>query len=132
VVRSGRFCALRDIGSHSQGSLFAGLAPAALLHDDTNHHADRLSQALRATRVLGREKPVYRRLSLELSNNPRQRRPVVVNLGVFHSPLSLGIAEKGEHVIERLLRILQHIGERSSLPIFAKSLSGNTDGTRHR
>jgi hypothetical protein len=42
----------------------------------------------------------------------------MVRLRFFHPPLPLWIAEEIEHLGERLLRIVYHIGERSALTVF--------------
>src|SRR3990172_1922773 len=95
MVCSRRFRSFSHIGTNSQRALPARLAPPSLLHDDADHHTDRLPQALCATWVFGGEKGVDGWLSLEFSNDPRQGRSVVMNLGLFHPTLPPRVIEKG-------------------------------------
>jgi hypothetical protein len=123
---------LRHSSTNSERTLLARLSPPALFHDDANHHAYRLSQPLRATRVFRREKGVDGWVRLELSNDPCQGGPVVMNLGLLHTALAPKVVEEGEHVVKRLLSVVKHVSERSSLSILEEFLSGKAYNTWHR
>jgi hypothetical protein len=47
----------------------------------------------------------------------------VVNLGLLHAPLTIGLVEEREHPIERLLGVVQHVGKGSPEAILKKKLS---------
>ena len=42
----------------------------------------------------------------------------MVRLGFLHPPLPVFVVEELKHLLERLLRIVHDVGERSALPIF--------------
>ena len=56
-----------------------------------------------------------------------QWRPIMVQFRLFHSSLPVFITEKRENFVKRLIRVVQYIGERSSLPIFEKHFPTNSD-----
>jgi hypothetical protein len=62
------------------------------------------------------------RLSFQFTHDAGQRRPIVVDLRLFHPSLSIRIAKEGEHCIQRLVRILQNISKYSSLGVFCELL----------
>lgn len=43
----------------------------------------------------------------------------------FHSPLSIRIIEEFEHFVERLIRIVDHVGKCSALSIFQIDVAGH-------
>ncbi len=47
----------------------------------------------------------------------------MVQLGLFQPLLPILTAEKLEHLIEDLLRIVEHVGERPALPVGEKVLA---------
>jgi hypothetical protein len=63
------------------------------------------------------QNPIDGRPRFEFSNDARQRRPVMVRLGLLHPPLPVFIAEELEHLRERLLGIVYHISERPALAV---------------
>jgi hypothetical protein len=79
--------------------------------------------------VLGGEKLVDGWSSLKLSHDSSQSGPVVMNLGFFHATLPPFVIEEVEHIVERLLRIIQHIGECPALTVLKKVATGDGCGT---
>src|SRR5688572_5236809 len=113
----------RRRASHAQRSFFASLSPPATLHDHANQHADRLPQSLTAPRMFGREKLVCGRSRFQLADNSRHRRPIVVRLGFFHTSMLVCPIEEFQHLIKRLLRVIQDVRKRSPLPVLKKLFS---------
>ena len=64
-------------------------------------------------------------LCLEFSHDPGQRGPVVVKLGFLHAALSVVVVEKREDIVERLLGIIQHVGECPALTVLKEVLTGD-------
>lgn len=102
-----------------------------LLHDDANKHAHGLSQTLRSRRVFRCQEVVDRRLQLELANDPGESRPIMMDFRFLHAALPLGVVEKVEDFIKRLLGIIEDIGEGSSLPVAEKFPPCDTHNRGH-
>jgi hypothetical protein len=65
-----------------------------------------------------REEPIDFRLRFQLSYDTGQRRAVMMDRGVFHTPLTVRIGEKLNHGIEWLIGVVDDIRKGYSLPIF--------------
>ena len=77
--------------------------------------------------MFGGEKAIDGWLGFKLSHNPGQGRSVVMNLGFLHATLPVFVIEEVEYGVERLLWIVQHIGERPALTVLKKILTGDGD-----
>ncbi len=64
-------------------------------------------------------------MRFKLPDNARQRWPVVVNLGLFHPALPVGIIKELKDHIERLLWIVHNIGKPPTLTVFEKHIPGD-------
>ena len=56
----------------------------------------------------------------------------MVQLRLFHSPLTIRVVKERQHFIERLFGIVQDVGKGSALTILKKMLSTNEHLGRHR
>jgi hypothetical protein len=75
--------------------------------------------------VFGREEVIDGWSRLKLSHNSSQSGSVVVNLGFFHATLSVFITEEVEHIVERLIWIIQHVSKCPALTILKKIVTGD-------
>jgi hypothetical protein len=108
----------RSFCSHTKRSLSTRLPPPATLHDHANQYTDGLPESHVAPDVYTRQELVDSGLRFQFSHNTGQRRPVVVELRLLHTPLAVLIIKEFQHLVERLLGIIHDIGECLTLSVF--------------
>jgi hypothetical protein len=111
--------------ANAQRSFLAGPLPAASFHNNPHDNPDGLSQTLGTPWVLAGQKSIDFSNGFELAHDARQRRPIVMQLRFLHPALAIRAIEETEHLVERLLRVIEHVGKGASLPIFEKLLPGD-------
>jgi hypothetical protein len=62
-------------------------------------------------------------MRFKLPDNTRQRRPVVVNLRLFHPALPVEIIKELKDCVKRLIRIVDNIGKPSALIVFEERIA---------
>src|ERR1700722_8830199 len=58
----------------------------------------------------------------QLADDARQSGTIVMDFSFFHPPLMLRVVEELEDSIQRLFRVVEHVREGATLPIFQKVL----------
>jgi hypothetical protein len=109
--------------SYAERALSPSLPPPATFHNHANQYANRLSESCIAPGVYAREELINGRLRFKLSHKASQRGAVVVQFGFFHTPLAVHVVKELKHNVERLVPIVDNIGERLSLAIVQKVVS---------
>ena len=113
--------------ANAQRALPAGLSPSEAVHDDANHHANRLPQPLRAAGMFRGEERIDGRLRLQFPHHARQGEAVVMDLGFYQTTLAARVVEELQHGVERLLGIIQHVGECPALTVLDETVTGQND-----
>ena len=121
IVRRRWSAGLRS--TYSQRALATGFLPAATHHDHPHHNSNGLPQSLTAIRMHSQKKRIDLRLSLQFPHHASHRRTVMMYLRFFHATLSIRVTEKLQNDIQRLLGIVHHICECSSLSILSKDFA---------
>jgi hypothetical protein len=113
--------------TNAQRALFAGLSPPATLHDHSHQNANRLPQTLVTLGLNRAQKLVDARQRFEFPHDAGHGGAVMMSLGFLHTPLASRVVEEFEHLVKRLAGIIQDIDKRSSLPIFQKVLTRDSN-----
>ncbi|OHB76782.1 MAG: hypothetical protein A2W31_12600 [Planctomycetes bacterium RBG_16_64_10] len=106
--------------------------PSTVLHDNANQDANRLPKALGALGVYCSEESIDGRVRLKLPDDASQRSPVVVDLRFLHALLAVFVVEERKYFFEPIIRIVDHVGERSAQRIVKKFFFGNGDARHFR
>ena len=62
-------------------------------------------------------------MRFKLPDDARQGRPVVVNLGLLHPALPVGIIKELKNCVKRLIWIVHNIGKPSALIVFEEYIT---------
>jgi hypothetical protein len=110
--------------ANPERSLLARGPPTPALHDHPDENTDGLPKPRGSSPIdRGAEELVQDGHGLQFPHDAGQSRAVMVDLGVLHPVLALGIVEELEHLVEGGARIVDDVGERLSVTIREELLS---------
>lgn len=125
VIGAGGFAPTGDFRTHTHRTLSTGFFPATGFHNDSDQHADGLTESFGASRMGVRQEVVNHRMRFEFPDDARQSRPIVVKLRFLHPPLPVVVVKELQKFLEGVIGIVPDIGKGSTLTVLGEFTEGN-------